>query len=540
MKIILTLILFILSFWISFWMIADLDVSIEKDTADMNETLDMTIRALDADGNVVDDHVWSVLMVIEGGGWFESVEFPSDWIYDFTLEDQWEVIFTKWLTFLESWEFTILVEDLMDPNISWTAQINISGWWSEYQFDVDIYSPANWGTETSSSINVIWETNAPNTIYEVFIDWEMVKEDITDENWAINTYIQNTYEWNVSMIVKLLDLDWNVVWESDEISFDYYPEDEEVFQSLEINPWNEVNQWDDIEFIVYTSDNVESVDLKLEWYQSYSMDKDSNGKFVRNIKIDDPWSYEIWLELMAMWNMEEYDNVDNINILEKKLIENVKFVKNKENNSVSFDWQYRGQIPKFMFTYANSQEDVMSENLRNEIIVDENETVLEWVNLDDDFYVIVYPLDQNDNVDWEESGLVVIEWSMMASPSCQVSWIKLRLEKINWKNYIVWDEIDWVDTYEIYMSENEVANISEMKKVADRKENKYEYPFDPDSEEEIYNWYSVVAKCSDWESFNIDGVTKVKVWPVTNIVLFLLFSVFIYMSYYIISYSRKN
>ena len=129
-----TLILFISSIFLLAFSYADVDtfeIEVDPSSPSVNKAADLTIRAVDADWNVVPDYDWDVLMILENWG-MQDAEFPSDWIYGFKSEDQWEVVFTKWLTFRSSsedtdeWVFNLTVEDMFDEEISWTTEVEVS------------------------------------------------------------------------------------------------------------------------------------------------------------------------------------------------------------------------------------------------------------------------------------------------------------------------------------------------------------------------------------------------------------------------------
>ncbi len=522
----------------SYAYVSSFDVEIEKDIASPNETLDMTIKAVDDDWDVVEDYEWDVMMLIWWDNFDADVEFPSDGFYEFKAEDQWEVTFTKWLIFRDTWDFEVEVEDLMDADVSWSTNITIDSWADWMEFDVNVDSPVDWSTHTSHSINVIGSTDAPNTIYEIFINDEMVRDDITDENWDFNTYVDGQWAGELTLRVDLVGIDWNVVWQSDDINFTHEPDEEELFKSIELSPWNDVKQWDSVDITVETSSSAEAVDLNIEGYDVFTMDRTSEWVFERTITMNDSWSYELSVEVMAMWDWENFRNVDHINVEKERSIRNIRFERLPESDAIDFEWSFDWEIPKFKFAYATSEEDLDSSD-RYEAVVDENEYTLENVEEWDNYYVRVYPLDIYDEVYWNESDIVLVEAWMMASPSCTVSWITLWTKTEDWTNYLTWDEVEWADIYEIYMAEDETSSISDMSKVWETDDTKFEYPFDADSEEEIYKWYAVQAKCSDWESVKLDGIEKVKVWPMMNIILFLMLALFVYFWIYLLRTSRN-
>lgn len=536
MKKLLFLIALIFNFAFASAFVAQFEVIVETNNARVNEPLDLTIKAVDDLWNVVVDYVWDILILLEWH-WFDAADLPSDWIYSFRAEDQWEVKFTKWLTFRQEWTFELVVEDFLDFSISGMTEVNVWNPDDWLRFNVDIVSPVQWSTVKGSSVNVIWTTDAPNTIYEIFVNWTMVRDDITSPDGDINLFLDPRATWNLSLYINLLDIENNIVGVSETVNFTFQPEDDNFFKSIEIRPWNTVNEWDQISVVVNTIDSVETAELVFEWYSEFVMDRQSNGVFFRSINMNDAWSYEISLNLMSNWVNKNYKNVDVINVIKERVIRNIRFEKFADSNSIDFEWTYSWEIPRFKFAYAKTQAWLDSSD-RDEIIVDVNKVLLNEIDVTEDLYVKVYPLNLSNQVDWTPSTIVLVEWTLMWSPSCTVAWIQLKTEEVDWKHYLVWWDVEWAENYEIFISDNEKSSIRDMQKVGETTQTRFEFPFDADAESEIYKWYAVQAKCIDWTSLQIDWMAKVKVWPLTNILLFLLISLFFYVSYTLYRYNK--
>lgn len=70
-----------------------------------------------------------------------------------------------------------------------------------------------------------------------------------------------------------------------------------------------------------------------------------------------------------------------------------------------------------------------------------------------------------------------------------------------------------------------------MQKVWETSDTKFPYPFDPQAKTESYAYYTVVAMCQDGSSLQLWAAQKVKVWPMTNMLLMLLISGMIFGIY---------
>ena len=74
-------------------------------------------------------------------------------------------------------------------------------------------------------------------------------------------------------------------------------------------------------------------------------------------------------------------------------------------------------------------------------------------------------------------------------------------------------------------------SIAEMQKVGETSDVKFPYPFDPQAQAEAYAYYAVIAVCQDGTSLQLGATQKVKVGPMSNIMLVLLVTMMIFGIY---------
>ncbi len=103
--------------------------------------------------------------------------------------------------------------------------------------------------------------------------------------------------------------------------------------------------------------------------------------------------------------------------------------------------------------------------------------------------------------------------------------------------YLTWDEVEDVKKYTVYKSSKEADSVDDMEKVTETEDNKFEYPFDPDAEQNEYAYYLVQAECEDGTEVNLDGIKKVQVGPMNMIGALLILSVLAYFSKKLVSYT---
>jgi hypothetical protein len=107
-----------------------------------------------------------------------------------------------------------------------------------------------------------------------------------------------------------------------------------------------------------------------------------------------------------------------------------------------------------------------------------------------------------------------------SAPTCVIDAIRLSDVLIWGKHFLVRDKNPWVERYVVYQSSDSSATLDQMRKVWETSENKFEFSFDEDAKEPMYNYFSVQWICSDSQTTNVHGTTKVQVWP-RNIALYI-------------------
>jgi len=529
------LIFILILFTTSLLFAADVDhfvVEVKPNPIEVNKAEDLIVKAVDANWNVVTDYEWdAVISVLDSNGNDVSddstiVEVPNDWIVSFTADDWWEKIFSKWLVFKKSWSYVVKISDVTDDSIEWevTVQVNPENN-TKVKGNINIQSPINWSVEKKLPIEVIATTNLPNTVYQIFVDWQKVKEWLTDENWWINDTIDSLTNWDHTLQIKLTDWEWKVLWQSQQISFKYEAsQNVDLFKSIEIKPSNNVNQWDKVTFFVNTDKSVQSAEILLKGLWSYPMDKQEDWKFVLQMTMDTPWTYEISVKLNNWKEEKEYDKVAYLTVKENVVIKNIKINIDKKNKVVNVSWDFTGKPAYFKVKWGENKED-----LDKEKIVSENKISLSWLELiNKKYYLQIIPLDSSYNPVGHPSNVIEIKSWVHNAPTCVVKNIRIKLKIINWKHYLVWDKVNGVEKYIISVADDPKWPFNKLWETTDTKR---EYPFDKNAKKTIYKFYKVEGVCSDWQTVQIWNIKKVKVWPSNVILILVLMSLIIYSIY---------
>ncbi len=507
-------------------------VEVNPNVFDVNEAVDVTIKAIDGDGNVITDYDWFVfieLLTDESNLTYEDFVLPWDgwaWLVFFEEADLWEITLSKSLIIRKSGSYTLRVYDLDDESVD--GQRSIVVWQSQDNdiLPISLIAPTPWSIETVSSITVLADAvDLGNSPYQILVNGVIVDTWTTSAQWSINTVITDMTEGENSLQIKVIDLNDIVLWESESITFSYQPNTDEFFNGIQILPSTQAKQWDKLVFNVSTSDAVSSAELIL-WSEDWiPMDMDSIGTYLAQVLMEDPWNVDVSIRLNAGWNMKLYQDVATLEIEENIAIGLVKFYTQAvDKSSLMMMWQVLGQSPKFLVNYGVNQN-----NLDQEIIVDTNEIEIANINPAEVYYFQITPLDNDENIIGTPSDVKEIDpSSLQAQVTCLVDGIVLRTEEIDNSYYFVWDAVENAEKYFIYRSDNVTSIISEMQKVAETTQTRFEYPFNADALNEEFAYYAVVAVCANGKEILIDEVKEVQVWPYDTLLIAIVASVLFY------------
>lgn len=512
-------------------------IEISPSTFDTNTLVDITIKAVNANWEITKEYQWDVFIEIEE--FLDSADYvmPSDGFYTFLAQDQWIKLFSKWLNIKKEWVYTIKVSDLEDENIKWEKTVTI---WSHAssvdKWKIGLMLPIQWWIEKDKTISVLWSNpEFPNSQFKVFLNDSIISEWMTDANWDLNIYITWSKDWENSLQIKMMDVNNIIVAESDLIKFTYSPIKDWIFNSIQLLPWEKIKQWDKVKFLISTSEWVTSAQVKLSNGKSSPMDKVSAWSFSKEMQIDTFWNIEVSLEIINAWNKKQYTWVANLIVEKSTAIGKVRVFsdeidKTKLNVTRESVW---ASASKYKITYG-TWEDLLNEY----VVVTTKEVVIENLQKWTMYYLKIYPLDDQGNEVWTPSDIVSTQ--LGEEQTCIVKGITISDQKIWDKHYLVRSGVLNIEKYIIYRSESETADLTQMKKVWETTGTMFEYPFNKFSKKEEYAYYSVVAVCKDWNEIKIDDVKKVQVWPMENIILFLIISLFIYTLYRLNNYAKTE
>ncbi len=512
-------------------------VQVEPSSFDINIPVDVVIKAVKSNWDVIKDYEWDVFIDVEWNLDMADYTVPSQGLYTFVPQDQWIKTFSKWLIIKKSGTFVVLASQLDDETIKWEKTVIV--WTSkenENMKKIVINSPTKNGIEKTEVLEVIWwSSDLPNSPFEIYLNNQLTSQWITSSVWWFTAYVTWLIQWENSLQAKILDINNVILGESELIPFTYLPLTDGTFNSVQVIPGNSIKAGTKVTFRISTSDVVTSATIKLSNGRSAPMDLISAWVFSKEILIDTEGKIDVWLDLLVAWEKKEYTNITKLIVEKGTKIGKVRvFWDSVYKNKLTLTWEVEWTEPaKYNVTFGTEES-----NLNESAIVTKKEIILEDLTIWQDYYFRIIPLDINWEVLWAASDVVKATVWDTSESLCTVQWIVVSETKIWERYYLTRSAIQNVEKYIIYRSERATSDVSKMQKVTETTETRFEYPFNRSAKTEKYAYYAVQAICKDGKALVIQDVKKIQTWPVENFLLLLFIAIFLYSSYRL-SYMQK-
>lgn len=492
----------------------------------VNEAVDLTIKAVNADGTTMKDYDGDVFIEVDGIIDVNDYLVPNDGLYSFLPQDQWVKLFSKWLTIKVPGTYTLRVVDIMDiaGEVEGTATVIVWEAVEDVTKDIEVITPLPWAVESAYSIEVLAKAvDLPNSPYQILLNDVIQFESKTTEQWDIDAYLTGAQAGQNILQIRIVDINGVVIGSSSKVAFTYQSNTDNVFHGIDLDPGSTIKQWEKMIFTVHTSEDVTSAELKLSNWFSYPLDRITAGKFTKQILMEQAGSVKASISLIVAWNTKVYSDVVAFVINENIAINNIKISTDAvDKTSVTISWDDVESISKYRVEYGTSPDLL---NFSQEVST--NKVVLQNLVPEQSYYVKISPLDATSKVIGVPSDIQEIKpsalWPTPAgeeqAPNCVVNGITISTGQIWDKYYIMWDEIENVERYVVYKSDWETSVLSDMKKVGETTDTRFEYRFDHSTRRYTYNYYAVQAICTDGSELQISSVKKVSVWPLDNVLL---------------------
>lgn len=556
------------------------EVTVSPNPVKVSEFADVTVKAIDDNGNVdksADNDIW---IEIENHDYTNpDITLPGGGIGFMEKSDQWVKIFSKGLSIKKAGTYKLNVVDVYNPSLKWTANISVlANSPGPAVGGLTVTSPGSWSIEKQNTITVIWETTYANTPIVIMIDGTKVQEGLSDQNGDFSLPLSGIEAGKHTLVVNALDLEDKIVATSGPIPFTYEPDPKQLFMWLDIQPAKEVEVRTKMTFTVKTAEEVGSAMLQFGDGQPVPTTKQSAGIFVKDMTFDEPATYPIDVILTVNGKTETFADVETISILDElRKITSLVATPDPATTTAKLDWTYVGKIDYFKVAYGTSQT-----NLRLSVTSTIPTTTLLIAEPTLTYYAQVFPVDAQWRTIGEPSDIVTIPPLKEKEPicgngiieepetcddanlrnddgcstlcqieipeeeqplpeeqhngadlvpqasTCYPDGIQISSTQVGDQYYIVWAPVPKAKWYQIYRSDTPVGSIDQMVMIGNTNDTRYAYPFDPNAKVDTYAWYAVRAICENDELKPVGDMTKVKVWPEKTLIILMLASLFVF------------
>ncbi len=227
------------------------EVILNQEKAMVWESLDLTVKAVDKDGETITEYDGDILVFSESD---PEADFPNELAensYQFTAADEGEVKFENAVSFRNEWLQDIYVYDLNDENVLWVTEIEITKTEAETNVEIAILSPENSVTLGSNTITISGQTRKNHQIHIVVNDQQELKTTSNSE-WVFEKEVENLIEWENTFVASILNADEEIIGSSNPVSVRINSLPPE-FKSIKIDPKGEVEAETPISIEVYST-----------------------------------------------------------------------------------------------------------------------------------------------------------------------------------------------------------------------------------------------------------------------------------------------
>lgn len=506
--------------------VASFVVEVSPTKTSVNQAVDLKIKAVDADGTVVKDYNGSIYMSVLEVKELQDVVLPSDSIYNFEAEDQGEVVFSKGFTIKIPGTFTVRIEDINNDNIFWETKIEVSAKANEeVDSTITFSSPTKNWVETSNTVTIVWNAWVKNAKVQLMLDDAKIKEEMSNQNGDFTSFLTLLQPGPHTLKAMVQDIDGKIVAQSEVLAFTYQPWQWGDIQSLDITPSKTLKQWQKATFIAKVGGDITSIELTLRdeggKEQKLQLDKMQDGTFQKQLLMDIAGSYTVDAAYSTNGENKTQPGMANVTVIEWKGIKEVTYIVDAtDKTKLNLAWKPIGDVEYVLVKkWLNKDKldgaDLLTWSTWSIVGFDVSK---EW------YYLRLFPADEKGEIIGEPSDIIMIEQVQWSAPVCRVQGIQVLTQKIGDQYFLAWTPAENAERYIVYRSDRPVNSIAEMQKVGETSDTKFPYPFDPQAKTESYAYYTVVAMCQDGSSLQLWNTQKVKVGPMTNMLLILLIS----------------
>lgn len=266
MKNLLKLFSALIALWvysISLWATVEkFDIAVTPNKVKVGESVDITVKALDKDGNVVKDYAGEILIFSQSD---PKAEFPgvlAENTYKFKSSDLGQVKFENAVKFTKAGTQDINVYDTSNEDMFGLAEVEVTaGGDVAEKGDIEITTPENGVTLAADKVKVSGKT-LKNHKVQVILNTDKKTDVISNGEWVFEAELTGVPSGENSLSAKVLDADGKVAGESTKVLFKI-ESNAPKFKSIQVNPNTEVVGETQIEVSVDATPGLTKVDVVL-------------------------------------------------------------------------------------------------------------------------------------------------------------------------------------------------------------------------------------------------------------------------------------
>ena len=266
------------------------EVKLNPESAEVWEALDLTIEAVDKNNTVITDYDWTILIFSESDPEATLPSALEENTYTYLASDQWVIKFENAVKFNNKWTQNIHIYDLNDDTVFWVAEAEITEAAIVENIDIEILSPENWLTIWENKIWISWKTQKNHQI-KIIINWKNELKTTSNDSWNFEIEATDLVDWDNLIKAQVLDADWNVIWESDEVSIKVDINNLNI-KNVKIIP-ESVDPENAYEIQVVANPNLTSVQIIVNDVLSTLEETESWIYSVKLVSPNKPWIYKI-------------------------------------------------------------------------------------------------------------------------------------------------------------------------------------------------------------------------------------------------------
>jgi len=266
------------------------EVQFTPNTAEVGEAIDLTIEAVDKNNTVIKDYDGTILIFSESDPEAELPSALEENTYTYSLSDEWVVKFENAVKFKNSGTQNIHIYDLNDDTVFWIAEAEITEATVLQNVDIEIVSPENWLTIGENKIWISWTTQKNHQV-KIIVNKDNEIKTTSNESGIFEVEVEDLNDWDNLIKAQVLDADWNIIWESDEVSIRVDLNSLNI-KNIKVTP-EAVDPENSFEIEVVTNPKLNSVQIILN---DVLTDLEETSDWVYTAKVyapKEPWTYKI-------------------------------------------------------------------------------------------------------------------------------------------------------------------------------------------------------------------------------------------------------